>query len=167
MRVRRRLRRSRVASSRTALAPSAGGRAVEHAGEPLDAGLRVRVLLGVAHELRGHDSPVAELARERAERRGRVDRAEQGVERVALAGLDALREVDLLLVRQDPTSRGLGGSGGSNGRGNGVVRRGCVGKRVELERFADGLSADGSRGCEGSARYVHGRLTGLGCRAME
>jgi hypothetical protein len=91
------------------------------------------------------------------------------MERVALAGLDALREVDLFLVRQDATTRRLRGSRWSDGRGNGVVRSGCFSERVELERFfvVDRLSTGGSRRCEGSARYVHGELTELGCRAME
>ena len=59
---------------------------------------------------------------------------EQGMERVALAGLDSLREVDLFLVREHPPARGLRSRRRGNGCRSGVVRRGCVGERVELER---------------------------------
>jgi len=140
---------------------SRGGRPIQQSREPFDVRWFVCVLGCVSHKRGRHGTPVSQLYRKSPQWTRRLSAAEQRFEGVAFAAFDALRKLHLFLVRQHTPSRGAGRRGGR--RRVRVVRDGDLGERIELE---GPLVEVLSRGNEGSARYVHGRLLGAGLGKM-
>ncbi len=136
---------------------SRGSRPIQQSRESFDVRRFVGVLGRVSYERGGHDAPVSQLHRKSSQWTRGVSAAEQRLERVALTAFDALRKLYFFLVCQHPPSRRAGRRGGR--RRVRVVRDGDVGESIELEGT---LVEVLSRGNEGSARYVHGRLLGAG-----
>jgi hypothetical protein len=95
-------------------------------------GWTVRIFGRVAQHRRRNNSTVAQFSGQRPQRRRRLRRPQQSFQRRALAALDALRKLNLLLVREHATARA---SRRNDGRGGGIIRDGNVGECLELYRL--------------------------------
>ena len=159
MRSRRLRRRSRVGGVLRGCAAPCEARAARSSSLARRSTLSfaVGLLGGVAHDLRRQHAAVAQLGGEVAERSRGLRGAEQRLQGVALAGLDALRQRDLFLVREHAAAW-LAGREQARRQAVVVGRGSGLGNGPELERLLVELLA--SRGEGGDRCGVHGRSRG-------